>query len=195
MIFWFSWDHPSSLNALRSTVGFNSPRWWAQSYLLPVRLITSFSRLNIYKSAYSTSNLSLKVRCVTSNLWWCFVWLKDVLSCESVVPSASDDSRGGPQVSRGKSTLVASICGCVWELLIKIILHTWKQRGSWEPEFVSVLNAFFLRTRLKGSVYFYHVPSSLQYSVWKSRDMNHCQVLCIYYHIVSIVIMVPTSKI
>ena len=35
LIFWFPSYHPSSLNELHSTVGFDSPFCWAQSYFWP----------------------------------------------------------------------------------------------------------------------------------------------------------------
>ena len=55
------------------------------------------------------SNLSLKVRCVTSHLCQCFVCVKYVLSCESDVPSSDDDSRVDIDGSVRKSSMVPPI--------------------------------------------------------------------------------------
>ena len=43
------------------------------------------------KSENSTSNLLLKVRCETSHLYWCSVFLRAVLSFDSNVPSSFAD--------------------------------------------------------------------------------------------------------
>ena len=78
------------------------------------------------------------MRCVTIHLCQCFVRVKAVVSCEYDSSSSSDDSRGGPYVSIRKSSPVASIHKCVWELFFRFILQTWEQEGHWEIEFVSV---------------------------------------------------------
>ena len=119
----------------------------------------------------------MKIICVTSQLCWCFVCLKAVHSFEYGITYYYNDSRGGPDVSGEKSSPVASICRCVWEMLIRLIIQTWKQEGRCETDFVSVWNTIFLHAiiRLRGQVYFRHVPCSLQCIVWRSWDSNHCQ--------------------
>ena len=57
--------------------------------------------------------------CVTRHLCQCYVLLKDLRSCESNVPSSSDDSRGGLDDFGGKSIPVVSIRRGVWEFLYK----------------------------------------------------------------------------
>ena len=90
------------------------------------------------KSEYNISNLSLKVRCVTSHLCQCFVRLKAVRSCESNVASSFNDFTGGIDGSRGRYNPVASIHRRVGELLTKLILQNWDQEGRCETAFVSV---------------------------------------------------------
>ena len=74
------------------------------------------------KLEYSISNLSLNVRCDTSQLCWCAVFLKDVCSFESDVSSYFTESRGGTDGFGGKSIPVASIRKCVDVLIVRIIM-------------------------------------------------------------------------
>ena len=77
------------------------------------------------KSVYRTSNFLLKVRCVTSHLYQSFFCLKSVRSCESNVPSSPDDSRGVPDGSGVKYSIVDYIHTCVGGMRFILILHTW----------------------------------------------------------------------
>ena len=125
MIFWFTWCHPYSLNVLHSAFGFDYPRSWYQYYFWPVRPVTSCPFFPYVNSEYSTSKLFLQARCVTRHFCQCFVRLKDVRSCEPDVPYSSNDSRGGPDGSGGKSIMVDSMHRCVREIIIKMIPKTW----------------------------------------------------------------------
>ena len=60
---------------------------------------------------------------------------KSVCNCESDGPSSSDESRGVLDGAIMKSSLVASIHICVRELLFRLIMQTWYQKGSWENDF------------------------------------------------------------
>ena len=72
----------------------------------------------------SMSNLSTKVRCETSHLCWCIVFLKSVHSFVSGVYSSFAESRGGPEGSGGKSILLAYICKSVGVILVRLIMQT-----------------------------------------------------------------------
>ena len=71
----------------------------------------------------SIYNSSLKVKCETSHLCWCTVFLKAMRSFISDVSSSFAESRGGPEGSGGKSIPLASICECVYVLLVRFILQ------------------------------------------------------------------------
>ena len=58
----------------------------------------------------SISNLSLKLRCETSHLCWCTVFLKAMHSFVSNVSYSFAGYRGGPEGSRGMSIPVSYIC-------------------------------------------------------------------------------------
>ena len=72
------------------------------------------------KSDCSTSNLSLELRCETSNFCRCNVFLKVVRSFVSDVSSYFTESRGGPEGSGGKSILVDYICKCVDVIIVRL---------------------------------------------------------------------------
>ena len=72
----------------------------------------------------SISNLSLKLRCETSHLCWCTVFLKTVRVLVSDMSSSFAGSREVPEGSGGKSIPVATIFKCLDVMLVRIILNT-----------------------------------------------------------------------
>ena len=70
----------------------------------------------------SMSNLSLKLRYETRNLFRCIFFLKAVRSFVSDVYYYFTESRGGPEGSGGNYIQVASICKSVGVLLVRLIL-------------------------------------------------------------------------
>ena len=129
LVFWFPWYYLSSLNELCSTIGFDSQCCWAKSYFRPIKMSLPAPPRPDVKSGYKTSKLPLNLRCITSHLFQCFVRVMSVQSCEYDVPSSSGESRGGPDGSRIKSFLVASIHRWVMYLLFRMIIQTWELEG------------------------------------------------------------------
>ena len=72
---------------------------------------------------YIISNLSPKVRCYTRHLCRCTVLLKAVRSFVLYVFYSLAESRGDPDGSGGKSSMVDSISKCVYVLLVRIIMQ------------------------------------------------------------------------